>query len=388
MSRRALVGLVCLAAGLSPAASRGVVVVEVRDVHDDPKVVRRVADDPGVVASRREVEALRRRLLRWKGRDFLAAFGAALDPDKVDGALPAAETRVLGVPFHDPNPDTNKQHRDAFAVGEVGRLVVWFGHDGESPQYVLFYLETDADFPKLDRVETLPRRLAWERPRFARLAGEVDRLWRKAVVWEVDPGAEKARSRGLESADFAVKLDAAKRWGREQGYTLRYEVSEEDRTPSWTWLRGDVVTASADGAVENGKALATRYQFYRADGSLLRDENPDMIRWYRRDGETVARIELGRDHGGAWRPYEWSWYDARGRIVRQEADDNGDGLPDVQGDNNIVDQEHYHPVTLDRSWAVHPDLIPADLREPGLPERRVPVRKIPEPVAGAPTPRR
>jgi hypothetical protein len=379
MTHRATAALILLAVGLMPVASPAVVIVTSRDVHDDRRVVARVEKNPEVEAFRREVEGLRERLLKWKERDFHALFGDRLDPEKGDEALMVVEARALGIPFHDPNPETNRQHRDAYAVGDVGRLDVYFGHDGESPMYLEFRLKTDPEFPRLDRVEALAKRLAWERPRFARLVKEVDRLWRRAVVWEIDPIREKEESRGLGSGDFAVKLRAAKRWGEERGYTFRYEMIEGEKTPSWMWLQGEVVIAAATGgAIEDGaEPIPDRFSFYRPDGSLLREEIPWMIRWYRGDGEKYALVETGEVREGAWRPSEWTWYDRHGDFARQEADTNGDGLPDVRGESSIVGEEHYRPLAVDQSWAVHPERIPEDLRELGQPERRVPIRKIP-----------
>jgi hypothetical protein len=104
----------------------------------------------------------------------------------------------------------------------------------------------------------------------------------------------------------------------------------------------------------------------------------EMIRWYRQDGETLARVEWGAVHDGAWRPTAWAWYDRRGEVVRKEADSNGDGIPDVHGDSDLADQEPQSLLAVDRSWAVNPGLIPVELRNPGQPERRVPLRRIPE----------
>ena len=146
------------------AAARAGVIVAARDTHDDREVVRQIADDPRVLAFRREADAFRNRLLRWKQREFLALFGPAIDPGAGDDALLVGEPRTLLLSgLHSENPEDHQNHTAAYpvAVAGAGRLVVYFGHDGQSPVHVLFYLTTDKEFTKLDRVEKLDRRLAW-----------------------------------------------------------------------------------------------------------------------------------------------------------------------------------------------------------------------------------
>ena len=117
------------------------------------------------------------------------------------------------------------------------------------------------------------------------------------------------------------------------------------------------------------------------DDSLLRDETGwpslEMIRWYTQDDETLARVETGSLQDGAWRPTEWCWYDKRGRIVRNEHDSNGDGIPDVYGPSDLAGQLPRVPLSVDHSWAVSLGLIPMDLSNPGQPNRRLPSRRIP-----------
>jgi hypothetical protein len=212
---------------------------------------------------------------------------------------------------------------------------------------------------------------------------EVNRRWRQVVVWEIDAAKEKAQSEGLESADFKIKLRALERWGKEKGYTLNYEPPERKVPASWRWYHGEVLTAEArhNRGLKAGEPTPCDFAFYRPDGSLLRDETGwpslQMIRWYRSDGETFSRVETGSLHDGAWRPTEWCWYDRLGQIVRNERDSNGDGIPEVHGASDLADQEPRIPLSVDHSWAVNPELIPMDLRNPGQPNRRLSLRRIP-----------
>jgi hypothetical protein len=385
MSRLKFTFLICLFGGLHPVTSQAVIIVPTRDPHDDRDIVHLVANNPHVVAFHREADAFRDRLLGWKERDFRALFGPPVDASKGDEALMLGEPRMLALSgLHSDNPNDNKDHTDAYLVAAEGPLLVYFGHDGKSPVYVLFYLKTDKDFIKLDRAANVEKRLTWEKPRFVRLVMEIDRRWRQAVVWEVDTELEKAQSQDLESGDFTVKLRALERWGKEHGYTLNYHPSEGNVTPTWSWFRGEVLMAEArhDRGFKGNKATPCHFAFCRPDGSLLRDETGwhslEMIRWYRLDGEALAFVELGTLRDRAWQRAEWSWYNKRGEIVRTEKDSNGDGVPDVYGNNDLADQEPQSSLSVDRSWAVNPGLIPVELRNPGQPGCRLPLRRIPE----------
>ena len=383
LSGALIVGLAAVV--LLPASLWAIIIGPTRDPHDNRDVINQVAHDPRVEAFRREVDASRERVLRWRERDFLALFGKPVGVAKVDDALMTVEARVLGLSgMHSLDPKVNKNHMEAYPVADVGHLVIYFGHDGEYPVYALFYLKTDKDFLKLDRAGNLERRLAWERPRFARLSQEVDRRWRKAIGWEIDAEKERVQTQGLESGDFTIKLRAAERWGRERGYTLQYQPPVGDEEPSWAWLQGEALMARAyhDRGLKGKEATPSHFEFCRPDGTLLRDEmgwpSLDMIRWYRPGGKDMAYVEVGAIHDGVWRPDHWDWYDDRGEFVRLEADSNGDGIPDVLGSSNLVGQEHYVPLAVESSWAVNPRLIPEKFRNPGQLERRVPLRKIPD----------
>ncbi len=386
ISRLECAVLVGLVAYLYPVTSRAGIIIATRDTHDDREAVRRIADNPRVVAFHSEVDAFRSRLLRWKERDFVALFGPAVDADKGDEALMVCEARTLLLSgLHSENPEDDHTRTAAYRVAGAGRFVVYFGNDGRSPVHVLFYLNTDNEFIKLDRVENLDRRLAWERPRFTGLVTEVNRRWRQVVVWEIDTAKEKAQSQGVESADFPVKLRALVLQGKERGYALSHEPPRGNVPVSWRWYHGEVLIAEAchnNRGLKANEATPCDFAFYRSDGTLLRDDTGwpalEMIRWYRPDGETLARVETGAIHEGAWRPTEWCWYDRLGRIVRNEHDSNGDGIPDVYDPTDLAGQEPQIPLSVERSWAVNPGLIPIDLSNPGQPERRLPLSRIPE----------
>ena len=276
MSHRIRLVPICLIALLPSSRLQAIVITPTRDIHDDAQVINHVQDDPRVGGWRRETEWFRRRLMCWKARDYRTLFGAPIEAHKVDDALMVGEARMLGVSVHNFDPNVNKMHFDGYRVADVGRLVVYFDHDGESPMHVLFYLKPDRDFPKLDDEAKLDKRLAWERPRFARLQQEVDRRWREAIVWEIDVEKEKAASQGLDSADHGVKLQAMLRFGKQQGFTLEFEPSREGEPASWRWFHGGVclveATAEATPPPQDPEAelVPEDFVFSRPDGTRLR----------------------------------------------------------------------------------------------------------------------
>ena len=76
-------------------------------------------------------------------------------------------------------------------------------------------------------------------------------------------------------------------------------------------------------------------------------------------------------------PIVWEWLDENQNEVRSERDTNGDGLPDRYGKMDSP-RTPLLPLSVDLSWAVHPELIPESLRVPDQESRRVPIRRIPD----------
>jgi hypothetical protein len=171
------------------------------------------------------------------------------------------------------------------------------------------------------------------------------------------------------------------RWGEQQGYRLDHSPAMDKETPRWSWYQGDKLVAEAyhDRGFKGSEGKPSSFILYRSDGTRLRDETGwpslDMVRWYRPDG-TMVRYESGSLHKESWRPTTWGWYTKEGKAVRSEWDTNGDGVPDTYREGAFYERDPGLPLAVERSWAVHPELIPQEFSIPGQSDRRVPLRKI------------
>jgi len=368
---------------LVPVAGPAVIIEVLTDSLDDLKVVQKAQVTPKVVALGSEVEAVRRRMLGWKERDFHALFGKPVDARKARYALMCPEPRIIarsGRRYADPK--LNKDHIDTHLIGP-GRIDVYYQLDGVTPSHVHFYLKTDADFLKLDRLGNLDKRLAWERAKFLAMAKRIEQRRREVFVWEIDVVRQRKKYQGMDSGNFDAKLDAMLRWGEKQGYRLEHRPAMNEATPRWEWHhRGRLVAEAYHDRGFKGQAGKPSYFIlYRPDGTRLRDDTgwPSlaMIRWYRPDG-TMVRSESGKTHEGNWRPTGWSWYDEKGKGIHTEWDSNGDGIPDAYSPGPAGSRDSGRPLSVEQSWAVHPERIPAAVAIPGQADRRVPLRKIPE----------
>jgi hypothetical protein len=384
MIRLRLLALACLLVGLLPANSSAGIFLSLNDREDDEKAVGEIRDAPQARGFRQAVETFRKRLLQWKERDFRALFGNPAGRVQGRYAMPSTEARVLGlsgIRYADPN--LNKDHTDTHLIGPAARMDVYYPIDGETPVHVQFYLKVDKEFVKFTRAADLGKRLEWERPRFRQLVKQVEQRWREVVAWEVDGEKQKAQYAGMNSGDFAGKLQGVLNWGKRQGYRLDHRPADGARTPRWTWYDGKKVIAEAyhDRGFKGVEGKPSYFIFYRADGTRLRDEGGwpslGMIRWYRPDGSMV-RLEQGTLRDGSWRPTSWCWYGKKGEGVRTEWDTNGDGIPDTYRIGAFHERDPGRPLAAEQSWAVHPDLIPAELGIPGQSDRRVPLRRIKE----------
>jgi hypothetical protein len=382
MVRRTLLALALLTTLLLPSGLDAGIIVLLRDPLDDTDVVRKVQEDPAIRAFQKEVRAFGKRLLQWKERDFQAIFGNARVQPGARYAMMSTEPRVIGMSGRRyADPKLNKDHTESYHVGNTGRLDVYYSLDGVTPVHVHFYLRADKGFIKLDRADKLQARLFWERAAFARVVSETRKRWREVVVWEVDADKQKAQSQGMGSGDLDARLRAMLRWGVQQGYRLDHQPARGDQTPRWTWFLGEKMMAEAyhDRGFKGAAGKPSNFIFYRPDGQRLRDDggwpSVQMIRWYRPDG-TMVRSEHGSQDGDRWKPTGWSWYDKDGKAVRTEFDTNGDGVPDRVLSGEFFARAPTTTLAVERSWAVHPELIPVELRTADDPSRRLPLRKI------------
>jgi len=347
------------------------------DEFDDTNLVHSFRETKSVKEFGEKLTALETRLFRFKERDFEALFGKPTARTANTFAMPVAQARGLGlsgIRYADENK--NKNHEEFYLVGACAGLRVFYSLNGASPAAVIFYLRVNDQFPRLTR-DNLEKRLEWEAKRWQLLLEFFERRRARVLVWEVDREAEKQFFQGDYARDMKTKLDSWLVSGKELGYRLE-------------------VTSSG----------SSTYWWYRVDGTLARYANLHDFRWYGRGGRDDPRRGEGggtETHHWSWSrpdrgtrrdkektkgrvggdgttirfetgaPNSWSWCSKEGAQVRHEWDDNGDGVPDWV---SVGPKGKDQVLSLDKSWAVHPELIPQECRIPDQPDRRVPLRKI------------
>ncbi len=367
-----------------PAATASAsIIISFDDPFDKTAIVNQVIDDPRVKTFHEHLTAFKKKLLPLKPRDFEALFGKPVaKPDK-KYAFPTAERRALGLSgLRYADEKMNKDHTDFHVVGEHAALEVWYGIDGETVAAIVVFLKPDKQFIVLDDADKLGQRLGWDRDKFQKLVWHYERQRASVFVWEIDDKARK-QLQGVDSPDFAEKLKAWKKWGEAESLKLDYRLPDANSSPHWRWhdAKGKLVTEVMTG--ETG-ADAKPHQFHvlHANGNPLREEWGDThlqsVRWQTPELKNI-RYDTGCMVNGRWQGSSWTWWNQKEKTVRVERDDNDDGIPDwvkegpADKDSKDLKVER---LTIEKSWAINPELIPKECRVPDQAARRVPIRRI------------
>jgi hypothetical protein len=357
----------------SPAYA--VVFLMLDDEFDDGVLVSDAQDRPAVKSSRAKIDQFEKGLLRLRERDFVTLFGRPLPKPARTYAMPVAQARGLGLSgLRYGDPAMNKDHTDFYVVPGVAALEVYFGIDGESPAAIVLYFAADKDFPKLTR-DNLDERLAWDADRLKRLEAHTAARLTEVFPWEVD----RAELTKLEAGDYETNAARKLKAWIESGQALGYTYQHADGADDWSWYGPDGRMVRRASRSSGGVDPVVFEWFHPTGGELRKEEygyrsgELQTRRWCRATGENI-RYET-RD--------TWCWYGPDGRPVRQEWDDNGDGLPDwyvtaADGIAHVFDRnalEKRRSLKLADSWAVHPELIPEDSRVSDQPDLRIPIRR-------------
>jgi hypothetical protein len=364
-----------LSAGSAPAGIERIL----WDDCDDATIVRAVHEQKDVVKFQQKLDDFEKKLFPLKEKDFIALFGKSQAKPPKTYAMPVAQSRGLVLSgLRSGDPKDNKDHTEFYVIKDVAALEVWYQINGESPAAVIFYFPTDKDFPKLTN-DNLAKRLAWDDDHFKKLVAHFDKRMVEVFPWEIDQ-KELAR---LHEGDFAVdaktKLEAWIESGKKLGYTYKHEKGSKD----WRWYRAD------------GKEARVAYQYGSVDG----DGPPQFFIWKHEGGGELRSESFSNPSGELtnrrWcrpkttlniryeSPSNWCWYGKDGKPVREEWDDNGDGIPDWYitkedkiehvGDRKAMEKRK--PLKLEESWAINPKLIPEESRISDQPDLRVPIRR-------------
>ena len=357
----------------------GVIFTSSTDECDDVTEIRAVASEKDVVAFRKEIDAVRARLLKFKERDIEALFGESIPKPEKTYAMPIAQHRGFGLSGRRyGDAERNRDHTEFYVTGQAA-LEVYYSIDGTSPSCILIYFRADETFPRLTG-DNINERLAWDRIRLDEFKTQLEQRRSKVFVWEVDVKKEKDLYAELFQLDLKSKLDAWTAHGEQSGYQLRIRKDSDGRSSRWKWYDKAgklVLEARCEGKVDT---LPRSFRWYHADGrSVRRTEytggQKSITCWWWCHAGSTSRFRSEFSQLGHWRPDRWSWGGGdAGDVHRQEWDDNEDGIPDwfsESGDGYV--QRHLPPSD---SWALHPRLIPQAYRIQNQANRCVPVRRI------------
>jgi len=364
---------VLLLADSSPA----VIYMFLEDEFDDRALVRAVHEEKEVVKFRQKLDDFENKLLPLKEKDFIALFGKPQEKPAKLYAMPVAQPRGFGLSgLRYGDEKMNKDHTEFYVIKDVAALEVYYQINGESPAAIVFYFPTDKDFPKLTK-DNLAKRLSWDDAHLKQLQAHFEKRLIEVFPWEID-AKELAR---LHEGDFAVDAKTKLEAWIESGKKLGYKYQHKEDSDYWYWYRADSTLARfASRGANDGPPVQFYWHHDDGRGELRKEE------FTYRSGRLTSRRWCHHKTGSNIRyesPGTWCWYGGDGKPVRQEWDDNGDGIPDwyiTKADNidHVGDSkamEKRKPLKIEDSWAISPKLIPEESRILDQPELRVPIRR-------------
>jgi hypothetical protein len=345
----------------------------------------------------KEANKARDRMLRWKEADFLSIFGPpVLRVDAMANAVfpgggfarLSVEPKAVGLSglrtLHSTDltspgavfdPKLDKDHTDLYDIGSMGRIEVFFGRTG-LPQYIAFFMSTDAGFTLLNDEGSIEKRLVWERPRFEAMVKEIDSRWDRRVVWKVDRERQRSQLQGLNSVDPSELWQALSEWSELRKY---YRTSQQSSgRESILWYDGSHVIAEAS-RFEDKSGSTVDFRYRGPDGVSVRRTHGKYISGitsWRRADDTVIRGDSSSLSGAKelQLPDSWTWFNQEGQPIRREFDSNGDGLPDKLWQTGMAEDSSI-PLAIDRAWIINPSLIPESSQIPSQDLHRLPIRK-------------
>ena len=151
-SRGLWLGLVLLAA-LAPAAG-AVVILNIPDPADDRELVGAVAGQKAVREFAAEIRTLAATITARRAGDHRRLLGEPAARGPGVWAMPLGQPRMFAISGLRPlDPKENKERVGFYALGDSAGVEVWYGTDGQTPRFALFYFKADKAFPKLAKVE-------------------------------------------------------------------------------------------------------------------------------------------------------------------------------------------------------------------------------------------
>jgi hypothetical protein len=99
--------------------------------------------------------------------DVAKIFGPTLDKTPGDMVLPLFAGNGLGLSGLGKGGPSDKSHTDFHAVGDIGYVECFYQVNGTNIETTVFYFRTDNKFVPLTSVDIFPKRLAWDKAKFA-----------------------------------------------------------------------------------------------------------------------------------------------------------------------------------------------------------------------------
>ncbi|WP_088259983.1 hypothetical protein [Fimbriiglobus ruber] len=214
-------------------------ILSLSDPIDDEWLVGAVSGQPPVKEFGSAIHELIRPVCALKQFQIEKVLGRPTPKKVKDYAMPIGQSRMWslsGIRYVDEK--MNKDHTKFYPIDDIAGIEVWYGIDGESPQFALLYFKIDETFPKLKKVEEKhsdqPVKKV-ERPTALRKNGidsehwsmmktgvnkeEIEKLF-LVPAGNYAPGTEYlTRSWGIRRAGYG-KVQETLEWRGEKGYIV------------------------------------------------------------------------------------------------------------------------------------------------------------------------
>jgi hypothetical protein len=173
MIRNMLVGVIVI--GILASTAWAGIFMRFQDDFDDSSLVSAVSEQEPVKKFNEEINSFQKTLWPCKEKEIEKFLGKPVARPEKTYAMPVAEARAVlmsGIRYSEKK--MNKNHIAFYPIDDFAGLDVWYGMDGESPEFAILYFKVDKTFPKLTATN-IDQRLSWDRQRFDKLVKYVEK---------------------------------------------------------------------------------------------------------------------------------------------------------------------------------------------------------------------
>lgn len=152
MARYMWLSLILLA--VVGSSARAIIILRIDDPVDDSDLVDAVSGQKPVKEFAAEIWAFEQTITANNCDKIEKLLGKPAKKPGKDYAIPVAQHRLFGISgLHYADKKLNKHHTEFYPVGDFAGIEVWYGIDGQTPQFAVLYFKVDKTFPKLRKVE-------------------------------------------------------------------------------------------------------------------------------------------------------------------------------------------------------------------------------------------